>query len=133
MRKQGFHPAPVVLALILEPMAEMGLRQSLVISKGAILPYLLGRPICVILVILITASVVSTIILERRFLERVVVEEATVGGWLNAIPKGPVAGDAKAAWRRPKLAPLYPKNPPETQRSSPTDEDKRMPLRMAGD
>lgn len=88
MRKQGFHPAPVVLALILEPMAEMGLRQSLVISKGAILPYLLGRPICVILVILITASVVSTIILERRFLERVVVEEQP-SGMAERHPQGP--------------------------------------------
>ncbi|MGI6557963.1 MAG: tripartite tricarboxylate transporter permease [Limnochordia bacterium] len=75
MRKQGFHPAPVVLALILGPMAEMGLRQSLVISKGAILPYFLGRPISLILVVLIIASIVSTIILERRHPERVLVEE----------------------------------------------------------
>ena len=74
MRKQGFHPAPVVLALILEPWRKW-VRQSLVISKGAILPYFLGRPISLILVVLIIASIVSTIILERRHPERVLVEE----------------------------------------------------------
>ena len=35
MRKLGYPPAPMVLALVLGPMVEMSLRQSLTISHGS--------------------------------------------------------------------------------------------------
>jgi len=65
MRKTGFHPAPVVLALILGPMAENGLKQSFVLSKGNLLGYFLARPICIVLIILIVLAIASPIILDH--------------------------------------------------------------------
>jgi putative tricarboxylic transport membrane protein len=65
MRKTGFHPAPVVLALILGPMAENGLKQSFVLSKGNLLGYFLGRPICIVLIILIVLAIASPMILSK--------------------------------------------------------------------
>jgi putative tricarboxylic transport membrane protein len=65
MRKTGFHPAPVVLALILGPMAENGFRQSIILSQGDMLGYYLTRPISVILIILTILSVLSPIVMER--------------------------------------------------------------------
>lgn len=52
MRKFDFPTAPVVLAIILGPMAENGFRQSLVLSQGDLLSYYLSRPISVILIVL---------------------------------------------------------------------------------
>lgn len=70
MRRYGFHPAPVVLGLILGPMAELGFRQSLLLAKGSVLSYYLSRPISVILLVLIVASLVSPVVLERRMQTR---------------------------------------------------------------
>lgn len=66
MRIYGFHPAPVVLGLILGPMAEKGFRQSLVLSKGDILSYTLSRPISLVLIVLIVAAVVVPAIMDYR-------------------------------------------------------------------
>ncbi len=66
MKKTGFHPAPVVLAMILGPLAEGGLRRTLVMAKGNVFTYLLGRPISVTLMILIVIAIVSPIILDYR-------------------------------------------------------------------
>src|SRR5699024_9536180 len=48
-RKTGFHPAPVIIGMILGPIAESGLRQSLLLSKGNIIIYFLSRPVSIIL------------------------------------------------------------------------------------
>ncbi len=69
MRKTGFHPAPVVLAIILGPLAENGFRQSLILSRGNMLDYFMSRPICLILIALIILSLFSPMILNR-FKER---------------------------------------------------------------
>ncbi|MGI6034475.1 MAG: tripartite tricarboxylate transporter permease [Limnochordia bacterium] len=65
MRKHGFAPAPMTLGLILGPMAEEGFRQSLALSKGAMIPYFLGRPVCVVLMLLIGAALVVPLVLAR--------------------------------------------------------------------
>lgn len=56
MQKRGFHPAAMVLGLILGPMAETGYRQSLILAKGSLLTYFIGRPISIILLGLIIVS-----------------------------------------------------------------------------
>lgn len=66
MRLTGFHPAPVVLGLILGPMTEKGFRQSMLLSDGNLLGYMIGRPICVVLLVLIIIAIVSPFIIEKK-------------------------------------------------------------------
>ena len=66
MRKRGFHPAALVLGLILGPMAEKGFRQSLVLAKGSVLTYILARPISVTLIVLMVLTLVTPFLLARR-------------------------------------------------------------------
>lgn len=66
MRKHGFAPAPMTLGLILGPMAEEGFRQSLALSKGAMIPYFLGRPVCIVLLLLIGAALIVPLLLNGR-------------------------------------------------------------------
>lgn len=61
-RKTGFHPAPVIIGIILGPIAENGLRQSLVLSKGDILPYFFSRPLSITLMVLIVLALFSPLI-----------------------------------------------------------------------
>lgn len=64
MRKTGFHPAPVILGMILGPIAENGLRQSFLMAKGDILTYYLTRPICIVLIVLILLSLLSPLFMK---------------------------------------------------------------------
>lgn len=64
MRKTGFHPAPVVLAIILGPLAERSFKQSVVMSKGNLLTYFLGRPICIVLMLLIVLALFAPVIMN---------------------------------------------------------------------
>ncbi len=64
MRKTGFHPAPAVLAIVLGSMAEAGFRQSIVMSKGDLLGYYLGRPLCLILIALSLLSLFSPMLIK---------------------------------------------------------------------
>lgn len=66
MRKAGFPPAPLILGLILGPIAETGFRQSLVLSGGNIFAYILSQPIALALTAFTLLSLVSAVILERR-------------------------------------------------------------------
>ncbi len=66
MKKAGFHPAPVVLAMILGPLAESGLRRSLVMAKGSFIAYLFSRPICIVLIIMVVVAIASPIISNHR-------------------------------------------------------------------
>jgi putative tricarboxylic transport membrane protein len=56
MRKLGYSPAALVLALVLGPLAERALRQSLIISDAGVLIFL-TRPISAVLVALALAAV----------------------------------------------------------------------------
>lgn len=64
LRKTGFHPAPIIIGMILGPIAENGLRQSFVLSKGSVLVYFLSRPISIILIILIILSLFSPLLIK---------------------------------------------------------------------
>jgi len=66
MRKSGFHPAPMILGLILGPIAETGFRQSVTLAEGPVLAYILGSPISLILAVLTLLSVGTAAFLESR-------------------------------------------------------------------
>ena len=63
MRKLEFPPAPVVLALVLGPMMETNLRQSLLMSQGSF-GIFLTRPISLILAILTVLFVFAPLLLS---------------------------------------------------------------------
>jgi putative tricarboxylic transport membrane protein len=50
LQKAGFHPAPVVLAMILGPMAESRYLQMHSLSDGNIVGYMFSRPISLVLI-----------------------------------------------------------------------------------
>jgi len=64
MRKYGFHPAALVLGLILGPMAEKGYRQSLVLSNDSLWQYFFSRPISVMIMLLIILTITAPFIME---------------------------------------------------------------------
>jgi putative tricarboxylic transport membrane protein len=65
MRKLDYPTAPVVLALILSPMLEDSLRQSLTISKGSV-EIFVTRPISLVLLVLAVVSVILSLVSRRR-------------------------------------------------------------------
>jgi len=66
MRKIGFATAPMVLAIILGPMAEQGFNRAILMAKDTpILVYYFTRPICIILCLLIIASLFSPLLLNK--------------------------------------------------------------------
>src|SRR5699024_11279465 len=52
LRKTGFHPAPIIIGMILGTIAESGLRQSLLLSKGNNFIYFISSPLLIVLIIL---------------------------------------------------------------------------------
>lgn len=66
MRKVDMPAAPVVLGLILGPMAERNLVTSLQMAKVNIFQYYASRPLCWFFVLLIVFSIVSPIISAKR-------------------------------------------------------------------
>lgn len=65
MRKWNFPTAPVVLGLILGPMAEDGWMRSIVMAKKVALPmYYLSRPICVVLILMIIAGLFAPMLMN---------------------------------------------------------------------
>jgi putative tricarboxylic transport membrane protein len=72
LKKFGFDPAPLVLGLVIAPLLEMSLRQSLIMSDGAWLIFL-QRPIALTLVCvslaLLVASAVSMLTARRDWRE----------------------------------------------------------------
>ena len=70
MNKFDFPTAPILLALILGPMAEKNLRRTLVIFDGS-LSCLFTRPICIGLLLVAVLSVVASTISEIRIRKKV--------------------------------------------------------------
>jgi putative tricarboxylic transport membrane protein len=68
LKKFGFDPAPLVLGLVIAPIFEMSLRQSLIMSDGTWLIFL-QRPIAATLlavtVLLLMLSALSAVIARR--------------------------------------------------------------------
>ena len=65
-RKAGFSAIAVVLGIILGPIAETGIKQSLMLGRGHVITYFLTRPICIILIILTALSLIAQYIKERK-------------------------------------------------------------------
>ncbi|MDX7324724.1 tripartite tricarboxylate transporter permease, partial [Providencia rettgeri] len=65
LRRFGYPIAPVVVGLILGPMAEQQLRRALAISQGDV-TVLVGSPIAIILLVLAVCAVVVPLILRAR-------------------------------------------------------------------
>lgn len=65
MRKTGFDPGPLALALVLGPLLETSFRQSLLMSGGSAVIFI-ERPVSLIFVLAIVALIVVQIISRRR-------------------------------------------------------------------
>lgn len=66
MRKFGFPTAPLVLAIILGPMAEDGLLRSFSMANGKpLLLYFFERPACIILLLMILSSVFAPVFMAK--------------------------------------------------------------------
>jgi putative tricarboxylic transport membrane protein len=63
MVRFGFSPAPMIIAFILEPILEQGIRQSLIISGGNPLIFF-TRPVAIVFIIL-TIIVVTSLVISR--------------------------------------------------------------------
>ncbi len=66
MRKVGFHPAPMILGMILGAIAETGFRQSVVLANKPVIAYILSSPISLVFVVLTLISIGTAIWLELR-------------------------------------------------------------------
>jgi putative tricarboxylic transport membrane protein len=68
LKKFGFDPAPLVLGLVIAPLFEMSLRQSLIMSDGAWLIFL-QRPVALVLLcicaVLLVLSAMSMLTARR--------------------------------------------------------------------
>jgi len=63
LRLAKFELSPVVLGMILGPIAELGLNQTFVIARRMhVVPFMFSRPICVVLLIISIISVVTPIL-----------------------------------------------------------------------
>lgn len=66
LRKTGFSVVSIVLGIILGPLAESGIKQSFLLSKGKVISYFLGRPICLILICFIIASILTQVLKTKK-------------------------------------------------------------------
>lgn len=65
LQRYNFPVSPILLALILGPMAESNLRRALLISEGS-WSIFVTRPICVVLIVLAILSIVSALLKQRK-------------------------------------------------------------------
>lgn len=63
IRKLGFATAPIVLGLILGPMAEKNWRQAIMFSRGDMISYFFSRPVSIVLAILVIIGLFSPILM----------------------------------------------------------------------
>ncbi len=68
LRKAGFMPGPIVLGLILGPIAERGLTQSLLMGRaaGSMFTVFFGRPLSIVLILLTFASIAAPMVVQWR-------------------------------------------------------------------
>jgi len=68
LRKAGFQPGPIVLGIILGPIAERGLLQSMLMGRaaGSVFLTFFARPISLVLIVLTIGSIAVPVIVNRR-------------------------------------------------------------------
>lgn len=76
MRKTGFSPAPLILGLILGPIAENAFRQSMVLAPSNVFFYILNSKIALALLVLTVISIISAVRMEMT---RVKVQRSYLG------------------------------------------------------
>lgn len=59
IQKAGFHPAPIVLAMVLGQMLESRYLQTFTVSNGKVISYIMTRPISIVLIIIAIIFLVS--------------------------------------------------------------------------
>jgi putative tricarboxylic transport membrane protein len=69
--EMGYPIAPLVIGVILGPMADENLRRALMVSQGSFLP-VFTRPVALILFLIIVWTVVSQFPVFRKFKDRLV-------------------------------------------------------------
>jgi len=73
LTEMGYPIAPLVIGVILGPMADQNLRRALIVSGGSFIP-IFTRPVALILFLVILLTVLSQIPVYKRFM-RVVKEK----------------------------------------------------------
>lgn len=73
LQRYGFPLSPILLALILGPMAESNLRRTLVISSGDI-SIIFTKPICLVLLGLAVVSLIVSFINQQKIAKRLAIE-----------------------------------------------------------
>jgi putative tricarboxylic transport membrane protein len=65
LRRFGFEGAPFILAMVLGPVMETSLRQTLLISRGSF-EIFYRRPICAVLIVLTAVFLIGPLIRRTR-------------------------------------------------------------------
>ena len=65
IQKAGFHPAPIVLAMVLGPILESRYLQTYTISDGQIISYIFSRPLSIVLVIITIIFLISPLFFKN--------------------------------------------------------------------
>ncbi|MDR1511095.1 MAG: tripartite tricarboxylate transporter permease [Synergistaceae bacterium] len=60
----GFAPPPMVLGMVLSPIAESNWRRALILSRGNMLNYFLSRPISIVLALFVVTSLFSPVLMN---------------------------------------------------------------------
>ena len=66
LKKAGFAAPPMILGMVLSEICESNWRRAVILAgaKGGMLNYFLGRPIAIVLAVLIVASLFSPVIMK---------------------------------------------------------------------
>ncbi|KUO72192.1 MAG: hypothetical protein APF77_10645 [Clostridia bacterium BRH_c25] len=64
LRITGFATAPLVLGMVLSPIAESNWRRALILSRGDIVSYFFTRPISIVLVVFVIASLFAPLLMN---------------------------------------------------------------------
>jgi putative tricarboxylic transport membrane protein len=70
MEEMGYPIAPLVIGIILGPMADANLRRALIVSQGSLTPFF-TRPVALVLLLLVLFSVLSQTQMYRNFLRKI--------------------------------------------------------------
>lgn len=64
MKKAGFSPSPMILGIVLSRIAEDNLRRAIMLSRGNMFTYIMGRPISLVFIALCIISLFSPIFMK---------------------------------------------------------------------
>lgn len=78
-QKGNFPLSPILLALILGPMAEQNLRRYLIISEGSF-DFIYTRPICTVLLIIAVLSMVISVVNQKKIAKNLAAKNAATEG-----------------------------------------------------